>query len=403
MNETAETTKITAETADGHPEAAEAAASAGLLKKIVGGRFFFPLVCLGLVLAMEIIVKAVKGEPIGGFFSITLKNGALYGPIMDIFQLSAERIILAVGMTLVISCSAGVDISVGAVMALSSAVGVWLLGYGTIAQNHYHVVAYVVPYLVGLLAALAVGALCGLWNGFLVSKLKIQPMVATLILFIAARGAAKVVAQGQKNVVDVPSFRWLGTNIQVGSFTFPVPTPILVAAAVVIVTVLVLRFTALGMNIQAVGINNRASRIVGLKSSRIILMAFLFIGVCAGIAGFITTSRIATVDFQNTGNLIELDAILAVALGGNSLAGGKFSIGGSVIGALTIQTLTIVLYAINVTPNSLLLYKAIVVIIIVTLQSTELKPMLGRAIDSLRRLFGSAPVPQRNVIEVSES
>jgi len=363
------------------------AARQTLIRRIVGNRLFFALVCLVLVLLLSVIVQTIKTGSPGPFFQIIYTNGTLNGPLITILNRASELVILALGMTVVVSCSSGVDISVGAVMAFSASFMVWLLGFGTLPTNDYHVKSYVVPLVVCILAGAAVGALCGAWNGFLVAKLRIQPMVATLILFTGARGAAKVVNSGQITKVDVPSFRWFGgflTNSS-GNNIIPLPTPIFVAAVAVVVTILVMRFTALGMNIQSVGINNKASRIVGLKSTRIILMAFVFCGVCAAVAGLIAASRIGGVDPQNNGKMIELDAILAVALGGNSLAGGKFSLGGSVIGAVTIQALTTVLYAINVTADQLPLYKAIVVIIIVVLQSPELRPMLKRALDVFRR------------------
>lgn len=357
------------------------------LRAIVSHRMFFPLACLGLVLLLNIFVTLASTGSVGPFFQISITNGTLNGPLITILNRSSELVILAVGMTICVSCSAGTDISVGAVMAFSGAVSIWLLGYGTLAQNDYHVVSYVFPYAVGLLVALVVGAICGAWNGFLVSKLKIQPMVATLILYTGGRGAAKVFADGQIDKVDVPSYKFLGNFIQdaSGKNIVPVPTAIFIAAAVVLVTALVLRFTALGTNIQAVGINSKASRIVGLKSSRIIFLAYVFCGLCAAIAGMIATSRIGGIDANNCGKMLELDAILAVALGGNSLAGGKFSLAGSVVGAVTIQALTTVLYSINVSADQLPLYKALVVVVIVVLQSTELKPMIARARAQFKR------------------
>ncbi|MDR1448733.1 MAG: ABC transporter permease [Propionibacteriaceae bacterium] len=362
------------------------------LRALTRHRLFFPLVCLLLVLLLNVVVTvATTGSP-GPFFQISLTNGALNGPLVTILNRSSELVILAVGMTIVVSCSAGTDISVGAVMALSGAVSIWLLGFGELKDNGYHVESYVVPYAVGLLAAVAVGALCGAWNGFLVSKLKIQPMVATLVLYTGGRGIAKVVADGQIDKVDVASYKWLGNFIQDadGHNLMPIPTAIFIAAAVVAVTAVVLRRTALGMNIQAVGINNKASRLVGLRSNRIVLVAYIFCGACAAIAGIIATSRIGGIDANNCGKMLELDAILAVALGGNSLAGGKFSLSGSVIGAVTIQALTTVLYSINVSADQLPLFKAIAVIVIVVLQSPDLKPLLQRAGGVFRRLALSA-------------
>ncbi|MCL1907055.1 MAG: ABC transporter permease [Propionibacteriaceae bacterium] len=367
-----------------------------ILKRIVRHRMFFPLLCLVLVLLINVIVTATQaGASPATFFQITFikETGTLAGPLITILNRSSELVILAVGMTLVVSCTKGADISVGSVMVLSGAVSIWLLGFGTLKANNYQVESYVVPYVVGLLAALIVGAACGLWHGFLVAKLKIQPMIATLILLIGGRGIAKIVADGQINKVRVPSYRWLGNTIENSQGLNPLllPTPIFVAIGVVVVAALLLRFTALGMNIQSVGINDRSSRILGLNSVRIIFTVFVICGMCAAIAGMIATSRIASVDTQNIGKMIELDAILAVALGGNSLAGGKFSLGGSVIGAITIQTLTTVLYSLSVSPDQLPFFKAVVVIIIVIVQSPQLRPLAEKALGGLRRLFGLPP------------
>ena len=366
-----------------------------VLRRIVGSRLFFPIICLVLVLLINLVVSVFKGDSPTTFFRITLVNGQLTGPLIVILNYSAELVILAVGMTVVVSCSSGVDISVGAVMALSSGVLVRLLGFGSSDSwrtNNFHVVSYVVPLAFAILAGVVVGALCGAWNGFLVSKLRIQPMVATLILYGAARGAARVVTFGQMLRVDPPSFQWFGTTLtnSAGNSLIPIPMPTLIAVVFVIIVALVLRFTALGMNVQSVGINNKASRIVGLNSSRIILLAFVFCGVCAAIAGLIASSRLATVDPTNEGHLIEMDAILAVALGGNSLMGGKFSLAGSVIGAITVQTLSTVILSINVSADQLPLFKAIIVIIIVALQSTELRPLLRRVSATISGWFGMA-------------
>ena len=312
------------------------------LKKMTTYRLFWPIVCLALVLLFNLIKSP-------SFFEISIKNGVLYGYLVDIFNRSSELIILAVGMTLCVASSAGTDISVGAIMALSGAVSVYLLGSGE---------TYAIPWIAAILIGLVVSVLCGMWNGFLVANMKIQPMVATLILFTAGRGMAQLITGGNNLYVKVDSFKYLGGFLP----HIPVPTPILVAK----------------LYIESVGINPRASRLFGLNSTKIIFITYAACGLCAGIAGMIATSRITSIDANNVGNLMELDAILAVALGGNSLAGGKFSVAGSVIGAITIQALSTTLYAMKVTGDQLPLYKAIVVIIIVTLQSPEFKKYLNR-------------------------
>ena len=326
------------------------------LKKITSYRLFWPLMCLVLVLLVNLIKTPT-------FFKITINNGVLYGYLIDVLNRSSELIILAVGMTLVVAASGGTDISVGAVSALSGAVCIFALGTGS---------SYQIPYALGLLLGVLAGALCGAWNGFLVAKMKIQPMVATLILFTAGRGMAQLITGGNILYVRVDSFKRLGSFLP----NVPLPTPIFVAAIVVLITVLVLKKTALGLYIESVGINAKAGKLVGLNSVVIKFLTYVFCGLCAGIAGMIITSRIYSIDANNAGLNMELDAILAVALGGNSLGGGKFSIAGSVIGAITIQALTTSLYAMRVTADQLPVYKAIVVIIIVVLQSPELKRML---------------------------
>ena len=367
----------------GQAEASGWQAVGQFFKRLPRMRLFLPVVCLVVLLLINTIVTAILPDksPVD-FFRITVVNGHLKGSLIDILDYSSGLIIVSIGMMIVIACSKGVDISVGAVMALASAVCVWLVGYGELSKqgNNWTSAIYVYPLALGFLVGLVMGAICGIWNGFLVSKLKIQPMIATLILYTGGRGIAKVVTHGQQNRISAPGFNWA----TIGVAGIPIPVAILVAAGFVAVVALVLRFTAVGMDVQAVGINDRASRIAGLKSSRVILLAFVFCGVCAAAYGLITTSRIGGIDPSNNGKLVELDAILAVALGGNSLNGGKFSLAGTVIGAITVQALPLVLYSINVSAVQLPFYKAVVVIIIVTLQSTELRPMLARATAWLR-------------------
>lgn len=323
------------------------------MKKSLTHRLFWPLVCLVVVLLINLFFTPT-------FFKVSINNGILYGYVVDIINRSSELIILAVGMSLCVASSAGTDISVGAVMAVGGAVTCYLLGSGD---------TYQMPYGVAILCGVLASIVCGIWNGFLVAKLRIQPMVATLILFTAGRGVAQLITGGNILYIDVDSFRYLG-NVIPG---IPVPTPIFIAIIVVIITSLILKKTALGLYIQSVGINAKASRLLGLNSTFIIFLTYAFCGLCAGIAGMIATSRIYSIDANNVGLNMEMDAILAVALGGNSLGGGKFSLAGSVIGAITIQALSTSLYAMGVSADQLPVYKAVVILVIVVLQSSELK------------------------------
>ena len=331
------------------------------LKKITSARLFLPIVCLIAVLLINVIKTP-------DFFNITIRNGVLYGYVIDVINRASELVILAVGMTLVTAASGGQDISVGAVMAVAAAVCCQILSGGASS-----VTAYQNSLILAVIAALLAAALCGAFNGFLVAKLNIQPMVATLILYTAGRGIAQLVTNGQITYIRVPSFQMAGGYIGKS----PVPTPVLFAIVTVVIVALILKKTALGLYIESVGINGTASRLVGLNSTMIKFLTYLICGVLAGVAGFVASSRIYSADANNIGLNLEMDAILAVALGGNALGGGKFSLMGSVIGAYTIQALTTVLYGLNVSADQLPVYKAIVVVVIVVLQSPVFKKFIA--------------------------
>ena len=331
------------------------------LNKITSARLFLPIVCLIAVLLINVIKTP-------DFFNITIRNGVLYGYVIDVINRASELVILAVGMTLVTAASGGQDISVGAVMAVAAAVCCQILSGGASSVTEYQS-----SLIIAVIAALLAAALCGAFNGFLVAKLNIQPMVATLILYTAGRGIAQLVTNGQITYIRVPSFQMAGGYIGKS----PVPTPVLFAIVTVVIVALILKKTALGLYIESVGINGTASRLVGLNSTMIKFLTYLICGVLAGVAGFVASSRIYSADANNIGLNLEMDAILAVALGGNALGGGKFSLMGSVIGAYTIQALTTVLYGLNVSADQLPVYKAIVVVVIVVLQSPVFKKFIA--------------------------
>ena len=331
------------------------------LKKITSARLFLPIVCLIAVLLLNVIRTP-------DFFNVSIRNGVLYGYIVDVINRASELVILAIGMTLVTAASGGQDISVGAVMAVAAAVCCQILSGGASS-----VTAYQNSIILAVVAALLASALCGAFNGLLVAKLNIQPMVATLILYTAGRGIAQLVTNGQITYIRVPSFQMAGGYIGKS----PVPTPVLFAIVTVVIVALILKKTALGLYIESVGINGTASRLVGLNSTMIKFLTYLICGVLAGVAGFVASSRIYSADANNIGLNLEMDAILAVALGGNALGGGKFSLMGSVIGAYTIQALTTVLYGLNVSADQLPVYKAIVVVVIVVLQSPVFKKFIA--------------------------
>lgn len=338
------------------------------IKKLTKQPLFLPIFSMILVMLINIFYDVANGNPFYNFFTISMRNGILFGRIIDILNRGSEAAILAIGMTLVVSASAGTDISVGSVMSLAGGVcAVLLAGFGKV-----NVSEYAVPLWVGMLAGIAVAGMCGAFNGFLVSYMGIQPMVATLILFSAGRAIGLLLCNSQIVYIRVPSFQFLGGYC--GIF----PTPILVAAICVTVMAIILKTTALGTYVQAVGINRNAARISGYKSQQIIFMCYVICGLFAGIAGLVTTSRIYSADTNNIGLNLELDAILAVALGGNSLGGGKFRLSGSIIGAYTIQAITTTLYALGVSSAQAPVFKAIIVILIVTIQSPVFKAYMAK-------------------------
>ena len=197
--------------------------------------------------------------------------------------------------------------------------------------------------------------------------MNIQPMVATLILWSAARALALLICNNMIVYVRMDAFKIFG------AFLGPIPTPIIIAAVCVAVLALILKFTAAGTYVQSVGINKKAARIAGFDSARIIWMCYTICGLLAGIAGITQTSRIYSADTNNIGLNLEMDAILAVALGGNSLGGGKFNLAGSVIGAYTIQAITTTLLARGVSPAQAPVFKAVIVILIVVIQAPPVK------------------------------
>ena len=309
------------------------------LKKITSARLFLPIVCLIAVLLLNVIRTP-------DFFNVSIRNGVLYGYIIDVINRASELVILAIGMTLVTAASGGQDISVGAIMAVAAAVCCQILSGGQVSVNDYQN-----PVILAVIAAL----------------------LASLILYTAGRGIAQLITNGQITYIRVDSFKMAGGYIG----KCPIPTPIFFAIITVVIVYLILKKTALGLYIESVGINGKAARLVGLNSTMIKFLTYVICGVLAGIAGIVASSRIYSADANNIGLNLEMDAILAVALGGNFLGGGKFSLIGSVIGAYTIQALTTTLYAMNVKADQLPVYKAIVVVIIVTLQSDVFKKYIA--------------------------
>jgi len=278
--------------------------------------------------------------------------------------------IISMGLTLVIATH-GIDVSVGAVVAISAAVAATLIGGQLVISGGMQDVSrYPLPLVI--LAALAVAALCGMWNGLLVSYVGMQPIIATLILMVTGRGVAQLITSGQIITIYYSPFYFVGNGWVLG-----LPFSFFLVGAVLAAVLVLARRTALGLFIEAVGVNPVASRFAGVRARSITFWVYALCGFCAGIAGLIVSSNVKSADGNNAGLLFELDAILAVVLGGTSLAGGRFSVVGSLVGALVIQALTTTIYAAGVPPEVTLVVKALVVFAVSILQSDRVRNRLG--------------------------
>jgi len=315
---------------------------------------------IGIVLALIAII-AIDRLVSPQFFDLRLQDGRLFGSLVDVFNRGAPVALLALGMVLVIA-TRGIDLSVGAVMAISGAIA------ASLADAH--------AWPVAVAAALGAGVVCGLWNGFLVAVLGIQPIVATLILMVAGRGVAQLITEGRIVTFTSPDLIWFGT----GS-VFGVPAPVVIVAGMLLVTGLVVRGSSLGLLIEAIGGNPRASELSGVGIKVMIVAVYVWCSLCAALAGVIAAADIMGADANNAGLWLELDAILAVVIGGTSLFGGRFSLVLAVCGALIIQAMNTGILLSGYPPEFNLVVKAAVVLVVLLLQS----PRLSGFTDALRK------------------
>jgi simple sugar transport system permease protein len=331
-------------------------------RRITESRLFFPLTALFLILLFDFIF-------IPGFFAIESKDGNLRGSLIDIFRNGSTVMLLALGMTLVIA-TGGVDLSVGAVMAIAASTAGILMNPSALRNEVFFVTdpSYTFqPLWLVIIAALAVAVLCGMWNGFLVAYMRIQPMVATLILMIAGRGIAQLITNGLRVQITYKPYWFIGQGWMI------VPFSLYIVAIVFAFSWLMTRKTSIGMFIESVGINFRSSFFSGINEKRIKMLVYVFCAFCAGIAGLVASSNIKTSDSNNIGLTTELDAILAVVIGGTAMSGGRFSLLASMIGALVMQAITQTMYAIGVPAFALQAVKSVVVIIVILLYSRQVR------------------------------
>ena len=320
----------------------------------------------------ELAILAVAGILRPDFFRIEYNatTGMFYGSIVDIINRSSEITIIAMGMTMVIALG-GTDISVGALVAVAGAFALKLLRWDVTeypTPGDYTVY----PFVLVILVPLAVCTLMGLFNGILIGKFKLEPIIATLILMVAGRGIAQIATNGKQFTTGYTPFRFIGQ----GSL-FGLPFPIILAVVICTAVMIFVRRTAFGTFVESVGINPSASRVTGLKSGKIIIIVYTLTGFLSGVAGLIYSSRISSCDSNNAGVNYEMDAILAVVLGGTSMTGGKFSLTGTIIGSLIIRTITTLVYYFGITSESIMAFKAVIILVVIIIQSEPVRKRLA--------------------------
>jgi galactofuranose transport system permease protein len=320
-------------------------------------RALWTLLALGTILLVNFLISP-------SFFNIRVVDGRLLGSLIDVVNRSAPVMLLAISMTLVIATK-GIDLSVGAVVAICGAVAAVLIP----TTNP----------VIAIGAALLAGIICGLWNGILVAFLDIQPIIATLILMVVGRGIAQMITNGQIAIFNDATLSYIGTGV-----LFGLPFPMYIAIFMLIVVSLFVRRSAIGLMIEAVGANDRASYYAGINARLIKLLVYVMSGLCAAIAGLIITGYIKGADANNAGLWSELDAILAVVIGGTALSGGRFYLGLSMVGALIIQSIYTGIQVSDLPTEFNLVVKAIVILFILLLQSDQFRQTILSPVQRLR-------------------
>jgi simple sugar transport system permease protein len=325
---------------------------AATLRAIAAHKVVWPLLALALIFLIDFLISP-------NFFNIRVVEGRLFGSVIDVFYRAVPTAMVALGMAVVIGTK-GIDLSVGSIIAIGGAVITWRIHAGD-------------PHILILFWTLGVGLLCGLWNGFLVAALDIQPIIATLILMVSGRGIGLMInlLYGGTN----PSFTSaLLQGLSTGHIAF-IPTRLLVFLVVFVVLWALLRRTALGMFLESVGGNAKAAYLTGINARLIIFSAYIISGLTAASAGVILAADTHTSDPVSIGRNIELDAILAVVIGGGSLAGGRIYLGMTILGALVIQALTTSILSSGLPPEYNLVVEAIVVLAVLLLQSANFRSL----------------------------
>lgn len=352
-----------------------APARVSLWRDLIHKPFFWGFIAIVALLALNVIK-----DPTYLAISINPNNGHLVGNLIDILRQAAPVMMIAIGMSLVIA-TGGIDLSVGSLMAVAGAVSMEFLAAAGDSSSIGVALA-----AVGL--SLLITGILGAVNGILVAYVGLQPFIATLVLMLAGRGVAKVITGGQNTAASSDPFRWIANGFVIG-----IPVVFILAVLIVVLVAWVVRRSALGLMIEAIGINPKASRMAGIKPKGLLLTAYILSGILAGIAGVMSVGSVMTVDISRTGYQLELDAILAVVIGGASLAGGKFSLSGAFVGALLIATLDKTVLYLGVSSSATPAFKAIVIVAICLLQSDRVRSWFQR------RRKTAAPAPRVEIVK----
>lgn len=340
------------------------------ISAIVRSQYFIPVLAIVVLLIFDLISNPA-------FFSIDFKGQTLSGNLITVFSHGAQYVILTVGMTFVTAASGGQDISVGAIMTIAA--GVIFRFILSVSDGKDVSMGYI---LLAFLLAILVAMLCGAFNGILVSIFKIQPMVATLVLYTAGRQITQMINKGSNISIQDKTFKYFGQNIP----NCPIPTPIIVTVVFLILIALLMKFTTIGLNIQSVGINEDAAKLNGMNPVFIKFITFVILGACSAIAAILYVTQTGTLSYATCGKDYEMDTILAVALGGNALSGGKFSIGAAVLGAYAYQLLLTSLNGWSfVESDGFKAYKAIIVIVLVVCSSTTVREKFGKLVKKIKK------------------
>ena len=331
-----------------------------ILSEITKSKIFWAVVAELLILLVCLLKRP-------DFFKISYQpaTGMLYGSLIDIINRSAEITIIALGMTLVIALG-GTDLSVGAMVAVAGAIALKFMRWDVLVYNtpgDYTVK----PFWMAILIPILVCILMGMFNGFLIGVGNIQPIIATLILMVCGRGVAQIVTNGKQFTTQYSPFRVIGQ----GHF-LALPMPIIITIVTIILMYIFVRKTAF------VGINRSASRLAGIDATKVIIIVYAITGLLSAISGLIYSSRIMSNDSNNAGLNYEMDAILAVVIGGTNMNGGKFSLAGTVIGSIIIRTIVTFVYYFGIVSEATMAFKALIIAVVIVLQSEPVRNFFSK-------------------------